>query len=484
MKKLISVLLVALMLISVVFALGVSAETYKLGDIDKDGKITPSDARTILRIAAQIEKVDETDKLIADVISDNKINAADARLVLRIAAKLEKELGEITIGETTTQPVDPADLTELTDAIGADIEDYIDNFSDMKKADGNSYSNGYVTVTADSKVVAEGVVSSVSITGGNYAVNGVYVGMNADDAVSELKNQNWIVKSDSSLSVGLTKYGMSMRLSVAGDKVTMVEYFIGSSLVDDNTTTTLPEETTTKEPETTTKAPETTTKEPETTTKQPDETTTKAEEPEFPVGNDDFNALPDPIKAYVTGEFALEGVRYEKENKVPTAMTLSNGNVYVKVTENMSDGSAMTLEMLIDNSGSKSKVYFLNSKNMNYTELSSFLMLTLGIDEDMLDVEYTEVDINSISAEVNESKLNGADCTVYTLNTGTEICDIFMVDDEIKKIITYDMIGTIKSQMDISSFRASQPGDATLANYKKGDLMSVLGVSLEDILKA
>ena len=59
------------------------------GDINKDGKITASDARTVLRISAKLEEMLEENKVIADYNSDDKITASDARAILRKSAKLE-----------------------------------------------------------------------------------------------------------------------------------------------------------------------------------------------------------------------------------------------------------------------------------------------------------------------------------------------------------------------------------------------------------
>ncbi len=58
------------------------------GDMDDDGKITASDARTILRIGAHLIVGTESQKKKADINGDGKINSIDARRVLRIAAKL------------------------------------------------------------------------------------------------------------------------------------------------------------------------------------------------------------------------------------------------------------------------------------------------------------------------------------------------------------------------------------------------------------
>lgn len=495
MKKFIGVLLVSLMLISVVLAFGASAETYKLGDINMDGKINAADARSILRAAAQVEKIGEKEMLIADVNGDSRVNAADARAVLRVASRLDKELGEINIGEPTTKPVDPADLTELSDAIGADIEDYTENFSDMKKADGDSYSNGYVTVTANPKMIAEGVISSISVTGGNYSVNGIYVGMDSDSAVSLLKSEKWTVKSDSSLSVVLSKYGMNMKLSVAGGKVTMVEYYIGTSLSDDNTTNP-PAETTTQAPVTTTTAPVTTTKAPdetttkapdETTTQKPDETTTKLpDEPatKFPTGNDDFNALPDQIKAYIIGEYAFEGLRYDADEKTPVKMTFSSGNAKVKMSDTSSDGTSLDIEVIVDNSSGKSKLYIVNSSINMYCDMTTLIAVFPEFkDINTSGLSFTAVDLNKIKSDIYEKAFNNQKYTVYKVTTDIESCEFYMIGDEIKKMLTYDSIGNIKSQIDVTSFRTDvSPSEVSVAGMKKAsifEISKVLGVELK-----
>lgn len=58
------------------------------GDVDRNGLVTASDARLILRYSALLQSFDAEQKNLADINSDGRITAADARLALRIAAKL------------------------------------------------------------------------------------------------------------------------------------------------------------------------------------------------------------------------------------------------------------------------------------------------------------------------------------------------------------------------------------------------------------
>lgn len=79
-----------------------NADSIKLGDVNKDDKITASDARLVLRASAQIESLSEEAKLAADVTFDKKITASDARLILRASAQIE-ELPEMPTQETPSE---------------------------------------------------------------------------------------------------------------------------------------------------------------------------------------------------------------------------------------------------------------------------------------------------------------------------------------------------------------------------------------------
>lgn len=57
-------------------------------DVDCNGKVNSSDARSILRSAARLDQLSEIQTLAADGDHSGKVNSADARMALRIAAKL------------------------------------------------------------------------------------------------------------------------------------------------------------------------------------------------------------------------------------------------------------------------------------------------------------------------------------------------------------------------------------------------------------
>jgi hypothetical protein len=59
------------------------------GDVNGDNKLSPVDARMILRHVAQLATLSEKEQKVADVTGDGKISATDARKILRIVADLE-----------------------------------------------------------------------------------------------------------------------------------------------------------------------------------------------------------------------------------------------------------------------------------------------------------------------------------------------------------------------------------------------------------
>lgn len=59
------------------------------GDVNADGKINATDARTALRASARLVTLKDKAKTAADMDNDGNISASDARKILRISAKLE-----------------------------------------------------------------------------------------------------------------------------------------------------------------------------------------------------------------------------------------------------------------------------------------------------------------------------------------------------------------------------------------------------------
>ena len=80
-------------------------ECFATGDTDDSGSIDSADARFILRVAVNLEKIDTSAFMKADVDGDGEITAADARTALRMAVGLEvipeHDIEEIVISKPT-----------------------------------------------------------------------------------------------------------------------------------------------------------------------------------------------------------------------------------------------------------------------------------------------------------------------------------------------------------------------------------------------
>lgn len=64
--------------------------SYRYGDVDLDGTVTPADARLTLRQAVGLESFTATAVILADVDADGAVTPADARKILRAAVGIEQ----------------------------------------------------------------------------------------------------------------------------------------------------------------------------------------------------------------------------------------------------------------------------------------------------------------------------------------------------------------------------------------------------------
>ena len=455
MKKFMAALVVVML--AVIFTVGASAETYLRGDINKDGKLSASDARATLRIGAKLDEATEEQKLIADMNDDGKISATDARTILRISAKLEDSKGEISIGGNSGTETE---RTELSSGISMSFKDFMKKFGGMRELDTTdgtiSYTNDYVTVVSDPKMITSGNINSISITGGDYMLCGVYAGMPVDEALAALKSAKWIVDNENASQVTLSKVGMKIRLAKAGDVVSFVEYYLGISIVTPDDTTTSTTETTTNPPETTTQPPESTTK--------PSETTTKP-----PATSEDFEKLPDQAKAFLLGNFSLTGYTYNGSSRDYVSMHVTKDNVRCGMMMESEDGEPMDVDVLITDMNSKSAAtYLVSNDTKKYCKLDSITMGILGLKPEDFKLSFTSIDPATVTVEITTVKEGMTEYTVYKMKAGTEISEVYMIGDNIKRICSYDTKGVLVSRFDVETFVAGVPSSVySLDGYKK-----------------
>ena len=77
-------------------------EGFMLGDVDRSGRITSSDARMALRASARLIYLSGYRFRAADLDADGKITATEARRILRYSAQLERSLSDEAPDEPTT----------------------------------------------------------------------------------------------------------------------------------------------------------------------------------------------------------------------------------------------------------------------------------------------------------------------------------------------------------------------------------------------
>lgn len=93
MKKIISIFLCVILMITPVTVFATDAKSapfIKMGDVNGDGKVTATDARIALRMAANLDSKDNVDIMSVDATGDGKITASDARIILRNAAHISE----------------------------------------------------------------------------------------------------------------------------------------------------------------------------------------------------------------------------------------------------------------------------------------------------------------------------------------------------------------------------------------------------------
>jgi hypothetical protein len=117
-KKLVIIFISILLTFCSVVAMASASETRYLGDVSGDGKVSATDARQVLRVAAMLDEFTPDKLILADTNEDGKITSSDARMVLRMAAMLE-ELIEIEDStedegneEITTKPLETETTTK------------------------------------------------------------------------------------------------------------------------------------------------------------------------------------------------------------------------------------------------------------------------------------------------------------------------------------------------------------------------------------
>ncbi|MBQ8208969.1 MAG: dockerin type I repeat-containing protein [Clostridia bacterium] len=445
MKKILSVIII----ISVVLSMCITAfaATVKPGDVNGDGSITAGDARTVLRISAQLESCDENTLIIADVNSDGAVTAGDARTILRISAQLENELPEITIGGGE----------ELSESIGMTLSKFIEKYGALEAvgtSDGTkTYRNSEITVVSDPKMIGDDKISSITVTGGSYVVNGISVGMLAEDAKAQLSADKWTLKSSNDTTLTYSKDGLVIKLTVKDGAVTKIVCGLAYSLTGDDNTS--------------------------------DGGTDEA-----PDNTDDTNAdyisveeLPEAAQYFLNGKFGLDGAIYSDGVKNEVSMYTDSSNINMSMIMDMGEGVVVDLTILmLDEGNSEMNLYMLNNDNKKYVELtdSTFSMLnsltggSLNISKNDFKFDFHLNDPSTLKITQTETVDGGVTYTVYKAKGQKNITNLYFAQGELTKVITTDFYGNVITTIEINELLYPLPENCfSYKNYKSTGLTTL-----------
>lgn len=463
---------ITVFVLTAVMAVSVSAKTVMLGDANGDGKITASDARAILRFAATLDTYNDEQFVVCDVNSDSKITASDARKVLRVSASIDPELGEITLEEESTDsetPAEPSEAVEVKDGIGMTVANFIKQYGGMTKdgtSDGSTmYHNDNIIIVSDPEMIDDVKISSITVTGSKYMLNGITVDMSVTDARAALASDGWTLKTEDDSQIVYAKHSDFMKLTVRNGELTQIELCLAVSIATEK-----PTETTTPEPSTNAG----TTDEPTTNDDVTNEPTTAPDDKEY-LSVDD---LPDNVRTFLQSRFGFSGSIQSKASD--GSFTRTNVSLY---TDGCNFNVGMSMDnvdlsvLILDGNTDDPELFIINKTSKKYRKLSAVDMAFLGIDADTL---LAGLNISSSSGEIKIHKENitenGVEYVVYKSTNGKNITSIYTFDGEITKVQTNDESGNLLSVIEINEFYMELPDDIfSYSQYTKTlSLMEVI----------
>ena len=239
-KKLIGVIISAAVLIFTIVTLAF-AEGGMLGDMDDNGKIEASDARTILRISAQLEKpADDNHAKRADTNKDGRITAADARLTLRVSAKLDK-----FEEDTTKEPTSDEEPSSTTPENPTETEPPVIKYPAVIDAffSGNYYLEGSLgdsSKTAVKMAVKNGDFEVVMTDKAPASISVAKLGEKKYIKAVNAKGEKMYTELTKDISEFISKFEPTIKIDSLFDdmKINAVEK-IGDPIVDKNGDTTI-----------------------------------------------------------------------------------------------------------------------------------------------------------------------------------------------------------------------------------------------------
>ena len=206
-----------------------ASSTYKLGDVNMNGKVDATDSRLILQYVAGLSKLSEEQLSLADVNKDGKVTATDSRLILQIAAGLnvvpEKETDEVSISMTQFTKTwnvgdsNNVDVTLKDSSDSFDVDSSNDNVMKVsnktrRKFKLTALSAGTSKITVKSKKTGQSVSYEYTVQRGTNS---------SEIAISMTKyNEQWVYGGGSTVKVTLKDSSDTYSVKSSNEKVMII----------------------------------------------------------------------------------------------------------------------------------------------------------------------------------------------------------------------------------------------------------------------
>lgn len=168
------------------------------------------------------------------------------------------------------------------------------------------------------------------------------------------------------------------------------------------------------------------------------------------------------IKAFLNRSCYIQGALYSGNVGDPLSMSFDGDNF--EVLTNI-DGTEISLMSL------NGTMYMKRPALNQYVELTDTVLNTLGIDVTEFDFRFATSDYESMKSKlkgVYDISINGNPGVCYEYKTEEQTFRFYSEDGNLRQIEIYDADGTLVSQIAISYFSESIPGDQmTLKGYTK-----------------
>lgn len=174
------------------------------------------------------------------------------------------------------------------------------------------------------------------------------------------------------------------------------------------------------------------------------------------------------IKAFFNRSCYFTGALYSGGTGDPMSMAFDGDNI--EVLTNL-DGTEVSI-LKIDN-----KMYIKRPATKQYVELTDSVLKMMGLSADDMTFDFGSATYDEMKSKLTATydvTVDGKDGVCYLFKGSDRTFRFYSVDGELKQINIYDASGNLDSELYISAFSETIPGDQlTLKGYTESSLMTV-----------